>query len=45
MILLQNLLHQGKTVDLLIDGDKIAKIGPSLDVPGAEVLEIGRAHV
>ena len=39
MILLQNLLHQGKTVDLLIDGDKIAKMGPSLEKPGAEVLD------
>ncbi len=40
MLLLQNILHQGKPVDILIDGDKIVKISAQpLSAPGAQVLD------
>ena len=40
MLLLQNILHQGNPVDILIDGDKIVKISAQpLSAPGAQVMD------
>ena len=40
MILLQHVLHQGRSVDILIDGDRIAKISAqALDLPEARKVD------
>ena len=46
MILLQHILHLGKPVDILIDGDKIVKISDqALSAPGAEVMDCSNKAV
>ena len=40
MILLKNILHQGRNADILVDGSRIAKISSTpLDAPGAQIVD------